>query len=664
MANMGVLSRTFQGVVDTSASKDKAQFMTAEALSGDPKAIAIRNFQQAFESAYQNRDVKLSSPEEVTRFIDDIATTMSKDLTTVLYREHDSDKFNYSKVSDIQRDMQAYSKELLQRLGGDDPVGTAAWARHRLNEIHPYADGVGKVVEVVADWVLMRSGMPLPKLSDKTRDEYFSAVNSGVEGFTQFYRERMPSRKQESGMLSKVFKFNPYHDPKNGRFTTADMASHTRARQEELRGKGGSHKWFPFLHRVMTHSKRMNQTFLQQDDSFVKDKDSEGWHYGDPTAAVAESLVRDLHGYDSGELNSLGKPAMAEQPGPFLKRRRDPGQKRLSETELGSYYERAASTQHPQDVLQGIRRLLSNTVPMIGRSLGAEYLGPHAREGDYYINGLLESGSETGSRNFSGMMSGALQQMGFRRDFNAKRPDAFEKTIHAHYNTYTHPESGMTATVISGMAKRSGNWEGEFIIDLRNPKGAKVKKFEQVLKFNPYHDPKTGRFTDKATGGGGASYGQSTSDYVKNYGRQTRNSWRNPGLEAMASRNSVRNPGLEAFAAKRRGRGKDQVDATYPDPAPSMDDLRRVGMPLTDTDYKTLRESLDRAQSFSDLNMDMLNRGQIGTWSQKQRMAHLWGWWEDQKKNPMSTDEVQQEVYRQEAIAAALGVHRPSMYDF
>lgn len=570
MANMGVLSRTFQGVVDTSASKDKAQFMTAEALSGDPKAIAIRNFQQAFESAHQNRDVKLSSPEEVTRFIDDIATTMSKDLTTVLYREHDSDKFGYSKVSDIQRDMQAYSKELLQRLGGDDPVGTAAWARHRLNEIHPYADGVGKVVEVVADWVLMRSGMPLPKLSDKTRDEYFSAVNSGVEGFTQFYRERMPSRKAEG--LSHVFKFNPYHDPKNGQFTTAGMASHTRARQEDLKAKGGSHRWIEQVRRLVEAEPLRAKRYRTQEGAFVTDRDSEGWYYDDPTAAVASSLLRELvspeHDYDSA------------LPGPILNRKRTPTMGGKSADELAALESKAKSGK-ADAVLSALRAHIENEVPLIGRDLDAKGLGTSSREGDHYLNGVLLSGNKQNAKKFSSRLGSALARMGFVKQPKITKPKAFQQGEPGlrNYEAYVHPESrmmyrGVQVTVISGMAQRNGVWEGEWIVSVRNPEGKRIMKYESVLKYNPYHDPKNGRFTDKATGGGGASYGQSNADYVKNYGRDTRNSWRNPGLEAMASKNrsGFRNPGLEAFAAKRRG--KDQMDA-FPAGGVKTNDLKK-----------------------------------------------------------------------------------------
>lgn len=171
--NLGVMSRTAQGKVDTSASPDKAGQMAVG--SGEQAAqLAKQNFETTIHSLHEQRGKQFSGPGDLMNFVDGIAASINKGITKegVLHREHDSAKYPYTNVSHLPLARKQFAEELMQRLDRDDPVKTAAWIHWRANHTdHFWADGVGKTTEALADWVLMRHDRPLPKF--RSRDEVF-----------------------------------------------------------------------------------------------------------------------------------------------------------------------------------------------------------------------------------------------------------------------------------------------------------------------------------------------------------------------------------------------------------------------------------------------------------------------------------------------------------
>lgn len=175
--NLMASSRTAQGVIDTSASVDKAEKMNMELGSDEIAKQARDNFREALTIAYKAKNRTFTSPQELRDLIENIGRTINKNLVkeNILIRSgHDSEKYHYTKVADLEASMDQLYQELFERLQnpGQDPVELSAWLIYRINFVdHIFADGCGKASLVVSSWALMRSNHPLPKY--RSRDEFF-----------------------------------------------------------------------------------------------------------------------------------------------------------------------------------------------------------------------------------------------------------------------------------------------------------------------------------------------------------------------------------------------------------------------------------------------------------------------------------------------------------
>lgn len=176
-ANLQKISRTAQGKVDVSASKEKAGKM--QVSSGDEAAnLAKTNFARTMTGLHEQRGRKFSSPQEAVDFADSVNKSINQGITKsgVLLRTDDSEKYPYTDVAKLHKAREQFGKEFAQRLDNSDPREMAAWVHWRLNMTdHPYADGVGKTSEALANWVLMRAGQPLPQID--SRQNWFANAN-------------------------------------------------------------------------------------------------------------------------------------------------------------------------------------------------------------------------------------------------------------------------------------------------------------------------------------------------------------------------------------------------------------------------------------------------------------------------------------------------------
>lgn len=178
--NLMATSRTAQGVVDTSASPDKAQQMSG--VSGDQAAdLATNNFHDAIRSGYAQRDRQFQSPGDVRNFVEGMAGTVNKGILgpdSSLIRQHDSPKYPYTAAQDLPGAMDNFYGGLHARLNdpNSDPVETAAYAEYGVDPGHHlFSDGCGKTAKALSSYVLMRHGMSLPTYPGG-RDEYYRHV--------------------------------------------------------------------------------------------------------------------------------------------------------------------------------------------------------------------------------------------------------------------------------------------------------------------------------------------------------------------------------------------------------------------------------------------------------------------------------------------------------
>lgn len=176
-ANLQKISRTAQGKVDVSASKEKAGKM--QVGSGEEAAnLAKTNFARTMTDLHEQRGRKFANPQEAVDFCDSVNRSINQGITKsgVLLRTDDSPKYPYTDVAKLHKAREQFGKEFAQRLDNSDPREMAAWVHWRLNMTdHPYADGVGKTSEALANWVLMRAGQPLPQID--SRENWFASAN-------------------------------------------------------------------------------------------------------------------------------------------------------------------------------------------------------------------------------------------------------------------------------------------------------------------------------------------------------------------------------------------------------------------------------------------------------------------------------------------------------
>lgn len=210
MGNLKKTSRTAGGVVDTSASKGKADQM-AEGLTGaDAAQHAINNFEGAVRTVHDAATGGPQTPESVGKLADDLNRQINKGIVKegVLRRNDDSTKFPYTKVEDLPFAYKQFTKEFAKRLNDPnaDPVETAAWVEWRANMAdHFWADGVGKTAKALAMIPLMKAGLPLPNYPSNKEFFKFSQpapydptdgpgayLDEHWEKFRDFYKGLMP----------------------------------------------------------------------------------------------------------------------------------------------------------------------------------------------------------------------------------------------------------------------------------------------------------------------------------------------------------------------------------------------------------------------------------------------------------------------------------------
>ncbi|MBP5648082.1 hypothetical protein J6X04_02240 [Candidatus Saccharibacteria bacterium] len=202
--NLLAMSRTAQGVVDTSASAKKAESMTG--VSGEAAAdLARQNFKTAIREAYNNKERKFTSPEELKGFIEGLATIVNSGIVKEgsLIRSSDSEKYPYVRIANLNNYMDKFYKNLYERIQNPkaDPVESAAFAEFGIDfGGHFFADGCGKTAKVVSSFMLMRHNHKLPEYKGG-RSAYYAnqlkqiagedenADEAGYQKFLEYYRE-------------------------------------------------------------------------------------------------------------------------------------------------------------------------------------------------------------------------------------------------------------------------------------------------------------------------------------------------------------------------------------------------------------------------------------------------------------------------------------------
>lgn len=201
--NLMAMSRTARGVVDTSASKEKADSMTG--VSGAEAAdMAKNNFDAAITEAFEHRNHQFESPQELRAFVETLAEQVNDGIVKEgsLIRSSDSQKYPYVRIANLEKEMGKFYEGLFERVNNPeaDPVESAAYAEFGIDFAgHFFADGCGKTAKVVSSYMLMRSGHKLPEYKGG-REAYYAnqlkqiagedeaADEEGYQKFLAYYR--------------------------------------------------------------------------------------------------------------------------------------------------------------------------------------------------------------------------------------------------------------------------------------------------------------------------------------------------------------------------------------------------------------------------------------------------------------------------------------------
>lgn len=195
MTNLENTSRTAKGIVDVSASPDKAAKMQ-EGLTGESAAeLAKNNFQEATRAAYENKDKQFDSSDELRQFVESIASTVNQGIIkegTLIRSGADSPKYPYTRIAELPGRMEKFYEDFQARLDNpkEDPKSLAAWVEYKIDlSDHFFGDGCGKTAKLISSWVMMRAEKNLPDYTmggkipkEQARDNYYKNAPTTIPG--------------------------------------------------------------------------------------------------------------------------------------------------------------------------------------------------------------------------------------------------------------------------------------------------------------------------------------------------------------------------------------------------------------------------------------------------------------------------------------------------
>lgn len=174
LAGLNATSRTATGKIDLAGTPGKA----ADIVPGlTPQEIAQRaqeNFELVMRELYELRDIKFTSPVQLRKFVEVIATQINGGIVLdgQLIRDTPSEDHPYRPVEDLEAAMVQFYQELFDRFRDPktkaDPIASAAWVIFQMDMVdHFFTDGCGKISKAISNLVLMRYRAPLPAYVSK-----------------------------------------------------------------------------------------------------------------------------------------------------------------------------------------------------------------------------------------------------------------------------------------------------------------------------------------------------------------------------------------------------------------------------------------------------------------------------------------------------------------
>lgn len=199
-SNVESTSRTSKGVSDTSVSENKnAPLVDGEKL----EEIVSKNTEQIALYIWDHKNDAFSSVDDIKKLVINIIQIVNNRLSDdpTKFRSWNVEYGRKVPVSNLSEEMESFYRNLLLKIKEVDRGELKPFALARFIEIeidgniHPFADGCGRISKSLASFFLARYNSSLPRY--KSRDDYYNAMNQGEDVFIDYYRNSFLNKNNE-----------------------------------------------------------------------------------------------------------------------------------------------------------------------------------------------------------------------------------------------------------------------------------------------------------------------------------------------------------------------------------------------------------------------------------------------------------------------------------
>jgi hypothetical protein len=203
LSQLTKISRTFQGISDTSVSALKEPLLHA---GQELTRKVAENFRATVISLLQSsHNLAIIKSEDAEALLVNTYFSVNKDLLQEgrpIYRTWESKVEQHTPLARLETETQDFYREFSERFNArsQNPISFAAWIEQRLNgQLHCFSDGCGRVSRALACFVLIESDISYPRF--ESREQFFEQINLPFPQWLEGYQSRIVS-SLEWGMSS------------------------------------------------------------------------------------------------------------------------------------------------------------------------------------------------------------------------------------------------------------------------------------------------------------------------------------------------------------------------------------------------------------------------------------------------------------------------------
>lgn len=102
-------------------------------------------------------------------------------------------------AADVERRWREFMDELQKKIDVDDPTELCAWVEYQVRfDIHPFADGTGRLATALCAWIMLRSKRAIPSYAFWQRSSMHEKLREGFPAFREYYLKACFEEAQEA----------------------------------------------------------------------------------------------------------------------------------------------------------------------------------------------------------------------------------------------------------------------------------------------------------------------------------------------------------------------------------------------------------------------------------------------------------------------------------